>query len=359
MSVILTLIIFGIIVVIHEWGHMCAAIACGVNVEEFAVGMGPKIFGWEKNGRLYSIRLFPLGGFCRMTDETEGSKKGFMDASVWKRIIICVAGPFMNFVLALAVMIVLGMMTSVSTTQVESVRENSAALEAGIQAGDRIISINGKRVHTASDVNYIMLGCKGSTMDIVLKRGGEKVNVSLTPKFLKDENRYIMGVVMLSKAPMIDVGFYDREEIKKVPRANLLESVQSGCYDGLFTLRVTAESIVMLFTRNIAVDELSGPIGVTSVVGDTYQTTKKESGTAASIIMLANITALLSANLGIMNLLPIPALDGGRLLVYVVEIIRRKKLPPEKEGMLNLAGFAILMLFAVFVAFNDITRIIK
>ena len=359
MSVILTIIIFGIIVIIHEWGHMRAARACGVYVEEFAVGMGPKLCGFNKKGTLYTIRLLPLGGFCRMTDESEDGKTGFNDVSVWKRMIICIAGPFMNFVLAVAVMIVLGMVTNVSTTQVASVREGSPAQAAGIEAGDRITAVNGKKMFNASDVNYAMFQNGGNDAAITIKRGSQKMVVTLTPQYIQEEDRYIMGVVMLSKAPLINLGFYTEEELAAVPRAGFFESIRSGCYNGLFTLRITLESIKMLFTQDISVNELSGPIGVTTVVGDTYRETKEQSGMTATLIMLANITALLSANLGIMNLLPIPALDGGKLLVYAVEVIRRKKLPPEKEGMLNLAGFAILMLFAVFVAFNDIIRIAK
>ena len=122
MSIILTIIIFGIIVIIHEWGHMRA---CGVFVEEFAVGMGPKLCGFKKGDTLYTIRALPLGGFCRMKDETEGDKVGFLNVSVWKRMIICVAGPLMNFVLAIAVMMILGMMQSVSTTQIAEIVENS------------------------------------------------------------------------------------------------------------------------------------------------------------------------------------------------------------------------------------------
>ncbi len=359
MSVILTIIIFSIIVVIHEWGHLRAAKACGVNVEEFAVGMGPKLCGTTIGGTLYSIRLLPLGGFCRMTDETDGDKVGFLDVSVWKRMIICVAGPLMNFVLAIAVMIIIGMMQSVSTTQIAEVVENSAAAEAGLKKDDIITAVNGKKTISATDVNLAILQNGGNTAELTVKRGSGKISVPITPKYDEERERYFIGVVMVAKGPMIDIGIYPKEELAKIPRANFAESVVSGCNDGIFTIKITLQSIAMLVTRDIPVSELSGPIGVTSVVGDTYQETKEEAGLAASILMLANITALLSANLGIMNLLPIPALDGGRLLIYIVEVIRRKRIPPEKEGMINLAGFALMMMLAIFVAFNDITRLIK
>ncbi len=359
MSIILTIIIFGIIVIIHEWGHMRAAKACGVFVEEFAVGMGPKLCGFKKGDTLYTIRALPLGGFCRMKDETEGDKVGFLNVSVWKRMIICVAGPLMNFVLAIAVMMILGMMQSVSTTQIAEIVENSAAAEAGLEKGDIITVFNGKRMHSSSDVNLAILQNGDKAADITVKRGSQKLVLSIKPQYDAERQRFLIGVIMLSKGPLIDIGIYSKEELASVPRAGVIESVKSGIYDGFFTIKLTVQSIIMLITQSIPMSELSGPIGVTSIVGDTYRETKAEAGLAASILVLANIMALLSANLGIMNLLPIPALDGGRLLIYFVEVIRGKQIPPEKEGMINLAGFALMMALAIFVAYNDVIKLIK
>ncbi|MBQ9604441.1 MAG: site-2 protease family protein [Firmicutes bacterium] len=360
MSVIITLIIFSIIVVIHEWGHMRVAKACGINVEEFAVGMGPKLFGFKKNGTLYSVRLLPLGGFCRMTDESDKEKgiKGFNDANVWQRIAVCVAGPLMNFVLALAVMTVCCMMTSVTSTTVETVSEGTPAESVGLQPGDRIVSINGKSVHIYSDLSYYIAENGGNQMDIAVKRGKTRLAFSLTPQLKADENRYIMGITLDSKAPLLDVGLY-KEIPEDMPRANFTETLHEGFWSGIFTVKVTFEGFVKLFAGKVKTDELAGPIGVSTVVGETYETTKKELGMAAVFLSMADITALLSANLGIINLLPIPALDGGRLLIFFVEVIRRKRIPPEKEGMINLAGFAVIMLLGVFIAYNDILKIIR
>ena len=360
MSVIITLIIFSIIVVIHEWGHMRVAKACGINVEEFAVGMGPKLVGFEKGGTLYSIRLLPLGGFCRMTDETDKEKgiKGFNDSNVWQRIAVCIAGPLMNFVLALAVMTIYCMMTSVTFPVVESLSPDTPAEAAGLQPGDRVVSINGKNVHIYSDLGYYISESGKNPMDVVVKRGKEKLAYTITPKFSEEDQRYIIGIVLTSKAPMIDIGLY-KDIPDDMPRANFLESLHEGYWSGIFIVKVTFEGFVKMFTGEVSTDELSGPIGVTTVVGETYETTKRELGMTATIMTLAEITALLSANLGIINLLPIPALDGGRLLIFVVEIIRRKRIPPEKEGMINLAGFALMMLLGIFIAYNDILKIIK
>lgn len=359
MSVIITIIIFSIIVVVHEWGHMRVAKACGVYVEEFAIGMGPKLIGVKKGDTLYTIRMLPLGGFCRMADESDKERgiNGFTDASVWKRMAICVAGPFMNFVLAFIVMVALSMMTAIGTCEVGDVYEDMPAHEAGLAAGDRVVSVNGKGVHISSEINYEISQHSGETLEIGIIRGGEHITKTVVPKFNEEENRYLIGITLVTKAPLINVGLY-KEISETMPRATISECVNDGFWNGIFIIRVTFDGLVKLITRDVSVNELSGPIGVTSVVGETYNDAKKIS-IAATLVTMADITALLSVNLGLLNLLPIPALDGGKLLIYFVEVIRRKKIPPEKEGMINLAGFAIIMALAVVVAYNDIVKLIK
>lgn len=337
---------------------MRVAKACGVNVEEFAVGMGPKIFGIQRGGTLYTLRALPLGGFCRMTDFTdeEAGVLGFNDASVWKRIAICVAGPFMNFVLAVLVMVMISMVTSTGTCTVSSLADGMPAQEAGLEIGDRITAVNGKKVHISSELNYEIAENADKPMELTIKRGDQKLVKTLTAEYSEEAGRRLIGISMAARAPFLDVGLY--EDIPDdMPRATFFESVYDGYWSSIFIVKITFVSFAKLITKEIPTSELSGPIGVTSVVGDSYRDSK-QINLAAVIITMANITALLSANLGIMNLLPIPALDGGRLLVFIIEIIRRKKIPPEKEGMINLAGFALLMTLAVFVAYNDILKLI-
>ena len=359
MSIIITIIIFGIIVIIHEWGHMFVAKACGVNVEEFAVGMGPKICGFERNGTVYTIRALPLGGFCRMTDTSDEQRgiRGFNDASVAKRIAICIAGPLMNFVLAVIVMIVISMVTSTGTCIVSSLAEGFPAQAADIRVGDRIAAVNSKKVHISSELNFEIAENTQKSMELTVIRDGQKVVKNITAKYDEESGRYLIGIGMATRAPLLDIGLY--EEIPEdMPKTTFLESVYDGYWNSIFIVKITFVSFAKLITGEIPASELSGPIGVTTVVDDSYKDSK-QINLVAVIITMANIMALLSANLGIMNLLPIPALDGGRLLIFIIEIIRRKKIPPEKEGMINLAGFALLMTLAVFVAYHDILKLIR
>lgn len=359
MSILITIIIFGIIVIIHEWGHFFVAKKSGVYVEEFAVGMGPKLFGIQRGDTLYTLRLLPLGGFCRMADFTdeENGIIGFNDVNVFKRMAICIAGPFMNFVLALIVMAGISSVTAISDCRIAVFVDNSPAQQAGLQIGDRIVKVNNSKIHILDELNYIMADLSGESVEITVKRGSEEIVKNITPMYSQKDNRYLIGVSTGVKAPLFDVGLYD-DIPADMQKATIGETIYDGYWNGIFIVKATFDGLIKIFTNDVSVGELSGPIGVTTVVDDTYKETKSV-GVLAVIITMANITALLSANLGILNLLPIPALDGGKLLIYVVEIVRRKQIPPEKEGIINLAGFALLMALAIFVAFNDIGKLIK
>ena len=359
MSVIITLIIFTVIVVIHEGGHFAAAKACRVYIEEFAVGMGPKLFGIKKGETLYSVRLLPIGGFCRMADENpqNSDKIGFNDANVFQRIFIAVAGPFMNFVLALVVLTFMSMSTGVSTNIINKVNEGSAAAEAGIQEGDMIVDINGTSINIRSDIDFYMSENPEADLHLTVKRNGELLKYNLEPRFDKESGRRLMGITTLYKAPCLDLGIYDIDEISSMPKASFFECVRDGFYNMCFLVKVTVIGVVRMLTFNVSVNEISGPIGVTTVVGDVYEETVKD-GAIFTVLTMLNLGALLSANLGVINLVPIPALDGGRIFVYLIEIVRRKKLPPEKEGLINLVGFALVMGFGIFIAVSDVLKLI-
>ncbi len=358
MSVIITLIIFTLIVVIHEWGHFIAAKKCNVFVEEFAVGMGPKLFGVQRGDTLYSVRLLPIGGFCRMADdEIEGSDKiGFNQASVFKRILIAVAGPVMNFVLALIVLTFMAMSTGISTNRVAGTIEGYPAESAGLQPGDRIVAINGKAVNIRSDLDFYLSEHPGEALNLTVKRSGEKINATIIPK-LNEEGKYLIGIKTQYKAPVINLGLYDLSDIGNITRAGFFECVADGFWNMIFLVKVTVLGVVRMLTLNVSLNEISGPIGVTTVVGDAYQSTITD-GAIYTVLTMLNLSALLSANLGVINLVPIPALDGGRIFVYLIEIVRRKQLPPEKEGIINLIGFALVMGFGIFIAINDVIKLI-
>lgn len=359
MSLIITLIIFTVIVVIHEWGHFMVAKLCNVDIEEFAVGMGPKLFGVKRGDTMYSLRILPIGGYCRMADEQkEGSSKiGFNDASVYKRIAIAVAGPIMNFILALAVLTFLSMSTGVSTNTVESTLEGYPAEAAGIQAGDRIVAINGSNINMRNDLDFYLSENQGLPLELTVERRNERFTVTINTQEDSESERQIIGITTLYKAPLIDLGIYDDATLAEFETAGFFECVADGFWNMLFLVKVTVIGVVRMLTLNVSFNDISGPIGVTTVVGDAYEATIT-SGAIFTVLTMLNLCALLSANLGVINLVPIPALDGGRIFVYLIEIIRRKQLPPEKESVINLIGFALVMGFGLFIAVNDVLKLI-
>lgn len=351
MSIIITIIIFGIIVLIHEFGHFIVATKSGVLVEEFAIGMGKKIFGIKRGDTLYSIRIFPLGGFCRMADENQPDteKIGLNNANVLVKIAIVLAGPFMNFVLAFVICTILVMVNGFGETTVQDLKQGYPAQQAGIVQGDKIVEFNGSKVRIYSDLWFNLMRNNGKSAEITIKRNGEKITKTITP--VQENGQYITGLILSQKSPMFG------EKIGDYKRANILETFYNGYWEMVYMVKTTVIGLSELFTSKLSVDEVTGPIGLTTVIGSTYKESIKYS-IATAVKTMANMVALLSANLGIMNLLPIPALDGGRFIFLLIELIRRKPLPPEKEGIIHLAGFVLLMIFAVFIAFNDITKLI-
>lgn len=362
MSIILTLVILCIIVILHEWGHFIVAKLCGIWVQEFAVGMGPKLLGFNIKETLYTLRLFPIGGFCRMADDTDDEckaygKTGFNDTSVYKRFAVCIAGPIMNFVLAFIVMTVIVACVGISTSLISHVGEGTPAEKAGLQPGDRIIAVNGSGVHSADDLDYYKMFHPGEEMNLVVKRNGEKIRLSVTPEFNEEYQYYMLGVELVRKAPLF------AKNTEGTVKGQLWEYASGGYWQMVSMVRITAYSFMQLFSGNISVKELSGPIGVTAAVGDVYEAAVDAGDTRTMkiftvFITMANLMSLLSANLGVINLLPLPALDGGHLIIYLAEIITKKRIPPEKEGKIHLVGFALMMAFGIFIAINDVIKLI-
>ena len=355
MGIVITLIIFCIIVIIHEEGHFFAARLSGVTVEEFAVGMGPVAFSFRRGGILYSVRWLPVGGFCRMADTSDKKtdKVGFNDVSALRRIFICIAGPFMNFVLAVAILGFINFGCGHSTVVVDELSQGYPAAEAGIEPGDRIYSINGEKIHIYSDLSYYMSIQTGEKLTCSVIRDGKKLDFVFSPK--ADENGvYKLGIINRYKS-----GFLMREATEY--KTNIAEAFYCGFYDMLFLVKITVKGLLQLVTASISLDDVAGPIGLSAVVSDVYTQSMETPGMLFRILMVVinmlNITALLSANLGVINLLPIPALDGGKIFLYIIELLRKKPIPPEKEGFINLIGFALIMGLGIVVAFHDVFRL--
>lgn len=375
-TIILFLIVFGIVVISHEFGHYIIGRKSGIRVLEFFVGMGPTLFSFEKGGTKYSLKLFPIGGACMFDGEDglhgtedEGKEKkslhemagiespkekekktpvmiqqegcAFNEAGVWKRIATVFAGPFFNFLLAFVFALIIVAFTGTDRPVVMGFMENSAVEQAGLQVGDVITRIGHERIHLYREVSLISALNEGETLEIHYTRDGEKKVAMVAPVYDEEAGRYYLG--------LMGAGEYIK--------CNPIQVFQYSFYEVEYWVKATYKSIGMLLSGQATKDDVSGPVGIAQFVGDTYEEAKGY-GVSTVIFTMMNIVILLSVNIGIMNLLPLPALDGGRLIFMFVEVIRGKPVPPEKEGIVHFAGLVVLMILMVFVMYNDIMKLV-
>ncbi len=346
-TIIIFLLIFGLIVISHEFGHFILAKKNGIRVVEFSVGMGPTIFHFKKGETVYSLKVFPIGGAC-MFDGEDGVIKedgeidegSFLSASVWARISSILAGPLFNFLLAFILSLLIVSFTGVDKPVLQEVTPNGAAQAAGMESGDLITEINGEKIHIYRQVMLISALNKGENLEIKFERNGVKNSVEITPIYDSATGRFY-------------IGFMGAGEYLK---CNPMQVFQYSFYEMEYWVRTTFKSLGMIFKGQVTKDDVAGPVGIAQIVGETYEEAKPY-GISSVIFSMMRIAILLSVNLGILNLLPIPALDGGRLVFLLIEALRGKPVPPEKEGMVHLAGMVALMLLMVFVLFNDISRL--
>jgi len=343
LKIILALIIFSIIILFHELGHFLLAKHNDVKVNEFCLGLGPTIAGVQKGETKYSLKLLPFGGACMMEGEDEESSddRGFNNKTIPQRFSIVVAGPVFNFIMAFVFGLILVACIGFDRPVLTEVMDGYPAQEAGLKAGDEIVKLGSKNIHLYREVSIYTYLHTGESVDVTYKRDGEKFTTVLTPKYDEESGRYLFG-------------FYGTTARSK---GTWLQTLQYGVYEVRYWICTTVESLGMLLTGRVNVNDLSGPVGIVKTIGDTY-TESRSGGTYLVFLNMLNICILLSANLGVMNLLPIPALDGGRLVFLIVEAIRGKRLDPDKEGMLNFVFFMLLMALMVVVMFNDIRKIV-
>ena len=302
MSYILALIIFSAIVIFHELGHFLLAKWNGIEVIEFSLGMGPRLLSHVWGDTRYSLKLLPIGGSCQMVGEEEASDSegAFGNKSVWARIAVVAAGPVFNFILAWVLALIIVGSVGYDNTMVDSIPD-SAAAEAGMEDGDQIISINGSRTWLYREVSLYSSLHQGQTATVVFERNGEKQTVVLTPK-QSDTGAYLYG---FSRTVQREKG-------------GALETVGYSCAEIRYWLKATVESLKMLIGGQVGLEEMSGPVGIVSTIGDTYKESRVDGWYYVTMNMIM-IAILLSVNLGVMNLLPIPALDGGRLVFLILE----------------------------------------
>ncbi len=343
MKIILAILIFSFIIIFHETGHFLFAKKCGVKVNEFTLGLGPTLFSWGKGETKYCLKLLPFGGSCVMEgeDEESDSDRAFNKKSLWQRFQIVFAGPLFNFILAYILSVVYIASIGVNDATITDVMPGYAAAEAGIQAGDTIVSIDGYKIHFYNEVSiYTFLHANNESFDVVYSRDGKKHSTTIVPKYNEESGRKLIGITK-------------EANYKKLSPLGVL---QYAGYEIKYQIYVTISSLRMLFTGQVSMNEVSGPVGVVTAISDVYDQSVT-SGAFYVFVNLTSIAILLSANLGVMNLLPFPALDGGRILLFAIEGIRGKKMNPEIENNINLIGFGLLMVLMIVVMYNDILKL--
>lgn len=383
LSVLLFLVIFCIVVISHEFGHFLIAKANGIRVLEFYVGFGPKLIHWKKGETEYSIRLLPLGGACVFEgmdaasmaertekkslkenaeagfdsdeqdtkvsvgkydteDDVESQKDdsgSFLKASVWSRFATIVAGPLFNIVLGFIFAFIMVCNIAIRDPIATEVIENGAAQMAGIEAGDRLISLNGQKICLYEDIVLFNALYVGGEVEVVYERNGERYTTTLVPLYDEEEQRYLIGI--------------NNKTFKKIHGVEYLEYTW---YEMRYNLKMTYGSLWKLIRGKVKTTEIAGPVGVANVVNETVESTK-EYGFGTVAVNMLNIALMLTVNLGILNLLPIPALDGGRLLFIIIEMLRGKPVPPDKEAIVHFVGVIFFLILIVFVFFNDIKNV--
>ncbi len=340
MSIILALLIFSVIVIVHELGHFLLAKRNKITVVEFSVGMGPRLLSHVWGGTRYSVKLFPLGGSCMMAGEDEESDEegAFGNKSVWARIAVVAAGPIFNFLLAFVLSLIIVSNIGYDDTVVD-VTPGYPAAEAGMQNGDEIVRMGGSRTYVYREISLYNSMYQGSKAEVTFRRDGTEHTVTLTP--VADENGYYR---------------YGFEKVNIRTKGTVLQTLGYSAAELRYWLKATVESLIKLVRGHVGLDDVSGPVGIVDAIGTTYEESRADGWYYVMLNMIV-MSILLSVNLGVMNLLPIPALDGGRLIFLLFEAIRGKAVPQEKESMVHFLGFVVLMGLMVVVLFNDIRNV--
>ena len=346
MRIIVGILIFSIVILVHEFGHFIFAKKHDICVEEFCIGFGPTIVGFTKGETKYSIKLLPFGGACMMLGEDEDEDvnkdpRAFGAKSVFARIQVVLAGPLFNFILAFLLSLIVMGTVGYDVPVIGSLTEGGPAALAGIKPGDRILSIDGEGVSVYRDIANIDAFCKTNEIEVKYQRGEEVFTTKITGQ-------------PVAGTKLTDFGFKDG--VGRV-RTGILDTVKYSANEVFFWIRTTIKSLATLFKGRADVNDMQGPVGIVKVIANTYDKSK-EDGAFYVFINMVNIAILLTANLGVMNLLPIPALDGGRFVFLIIEGIRKKKLNPKIEGAVNVVSFFVMLGLMGIVMFNDIRKII-
>jgi regulator of sigma E protease len=332
-------------------GHFITAKKSGVLVEEFAVGMGPKILSKQYGETLYSLRAFPIGGFCKMLGEDDQStdNRAICKKSIAQRFLILSGGAIMNLILAFLIFLFLVAFNGFTSTKIHSVVDGSPAQQLGLQPGDKIIRLNGSIINIYDDLTYEISLNNGTSMPISYERNGKRHNSEITP-YKYEDGSYKVGIMFEGRT-----GIFEKS-VEGIQRAGIFESLGNAACEIVFYVKATVGGIIRLITLQLPMEQMSGPIGIVTVIGQAYDASI-QNGVWIMVMQMLYLCAILSANLGVFNLLPLPGLDGGRLVFVLFEAIRKKPLPAEKEGLVHFIGLVLLMILAVFIAYSDIRKL--
>ncbi len=339
MAILITVIGFGIMIFLHELGHFVAAKKFGVLVHEFAIGMGPKLFSFEKGETTYSLRLFPIGGFVRLEGENDleenDNPRSFSNLSPLKRIIVLISGAFMNVVLGYIIFVIINLNVGITPAVVKDIPREYIEIQENFQVGDEIVKLNNSRINTFDDVSLFMSRFNGERLSATIKRNGKIVKLNdFTP--FKTEGGYKLGVMFQSE------------------KASFIKCAEDAVYDTVYICKAVVFALSDLIKGNVGMNSLSGPVEIVSTVDKV--TSLESNYTYLNILLLF---AMITVNLGVFNLLPFPALDGGSILFALYELITRKKVKSEIVGYASAIGFALLMILAIYVTAGDIIDLIK
>lgn len=352
LTVISFVIVLGILIFIHEFGHYITAKKAGIRVEEFALGFGPKLFSRKKGETVYSIRGIPLGGFCKMTGEFppdddmsaeereiyfDAREKGqcFDQKPALQRLAVIFNGPFMNFMLAVVIFIFIFSFYGIPVDSINSnvlgdIIPGQPAAEAGFKVGDKIIEINGQKVNTWDELATIIHNSSGKELRIKFIRDSEVKETVVTPRYDETVGGGVIGI-----APELirkDIGFFS--------------AIQLGFIQAWYVFKLTIIGFLQMLTGKAAAD-IGGPVMIASMVGQAAE---------IGLYSLLNLMAIISINLGIINLIPFPALDGGRIIFILAEVLRGKPIDPKKEGFVHIIGFVLLMILMAVLIYRDLGR---
>lgn len=338
------ILFFGLLISIHELGHFTFAKLFKVKVNEFALGMGPAIFKKKKGDTLYALRLLPIGGFVSMEGEDEDSQdeNAFNRKNVWQRIIIVAAGAVMNLILGVVIVAtVLSMEDLIGTNQIIEFEKNAISQQTGLKEGDEIIEIDGHRVFSDMDISFLMGRSDDGVFDMTVRRDGKKTELKDVTFKTEKDGKYTFityDFVILGEEPTV------------------LNVMSNAVKRSASIARLVWLSLFDLVTGRYGLTDLSGPVGTVNVIADAAA---EAAVSRDGLISALTIMAFISINIGIFNLLPLPALDGGRLFFLLIEGIRRKPINPKYEGYIHGAGLALLLLLMLVVTFNDILNLIR